>query len=131
MSPEAFIDYAAQLAVQPTAIPPQVRSITSRAYFGAYHLAARFIAQLTGEKRSKHDAHVWLMSSESVDAYEAGRLLATLNANRIRADYRLDDRVAELLDYARVNVEYARDVQRLLQNCESAAKAEILARRRS
>jgi uncharacterized protein (UPF0332 family) len=129
MSPGEFIDYAARQAVQPTAIPPQVRSVTSRAYYGAFHLAAQFIAKITGEQRRKHDAHVWLMSSRFADAFEAGRILATLNTNRIKADYRLNDNLAELLDFARVNVEYARDVQRLLLNCESASVADVLARR--
>ncbi len=129
MSPDEFIDYAARLAVQPTAIPPQVRSITSRAYYGAYHLAARFIARLTGVARGKHDAHVWLTASRFADAFEAGRLLATLNTNRIRADYRLEDPSAEHLAYARANVERARDVQRLLLRCASAPVEEVLARR--
>jgi hypothetical protein len=129
MSPDEFIDYAARLAVQPTAIPPQVRSITSRAYYGAYHLAARFIAKLTGAARGKHDAHVWLTASRFSDAFEAGRLLAILNNNRVRADYRLDDPRAEHLAYARTNVERARDVQRLLLRCEQAPAEEVLARR--
>jgi hypothetical protein len=129
MSPEEFIDYAARLAVQPTAIPPQVRSITSRAYFGAYHLAARFIRKMTGATRGKHDAHVWLLSSRFSDAFEAGKLLATLNNNRIRADYRVEDTSVELLDYARANVEYARDFQRLIGRCEVAPVDEVLARR--
>lgn len=129
MKSEEFIDYAERLVVQPTAIPPQIRSITSRAYYGAYHLAARFIANLTRVSRSKHDAHVWLTASRHPDAHEAGKLLAILNSYRIKADYHLDDNVAELPATARLNVEFARDVQRLLLCCETAPAEEILARR--
>lgn len=129
MKPGEFIDYAELLAVQPTVVPPQARSITSRAYYGAYHLAARFIASLTNLKHSKHDAHVWLLASQHPDAFEAGKLLAILNSNRIKADYRLEDARVELPASARLNVECARDVQQLLIRCESAPAQEILARR--
>jgi hypothetical protein len=129
MSPEEFIDYAARLAVQPTAIAPQVRTITSRAYYGYFHLAAEFIKKLTGISKSKHDAHIWLMASRFPDACEAGKVLAMLNGNRIKADDRLGDATVELLAFGRMNVEYARDVQRLLQKCETVAPQEIIARR--
>jgi hypothetical protein len=129
MKPDEFIDYAARLAVQPTVVPPQARTITSRAYYGAFHLAARFVANLTQISRSKHDAHVWLMASQHADAHEAGKLLAMLNSRRIKADYRLDESRPELPASARLSVEYARDVQRLLLRCASALPHEILARR--
>jgi hypothetical protein len=131
MRPEEFIDYAERLVVQPVMVPPQARSITSRAYYGAYHLAARFIAGLTSLKRGRHDAHVWLLASQHPDAHEAGKLLGILNSHRVKADYSLEHALSELPVTAKVAVELARDIQRLLQNCESAAKAEILARRRT
>ncbi|WP_254511585.1 hypothetical protein [Anatilimnocola floriformis] len=129
MKPDEFIDYAELLAVQPTVIPPQARSITSRAYYGAFHLAASFVASLTKVKHSKHDAHVWLLASRHPDAFEAGKLLAMLNNNRIKADYRLEDSRVELPAAARMNVECARDVQRLLIRCENVPVEEIVTRR--
>ena len=129
MKSEDFIDYAERLYLQPTAIPPQVRSITSRAYYGAFHLAVRVIESLTHVSRGKHDAHVWLTASRHPDAYEAGKLLGILCSYRIKADYRLEDTAAELPATARLTVEHARDVQRLILRCASAPPAEVLARR--
>lgn len=129
MKPAEFVDFATWLAVQRTTTRPLIRSITSRAYYGAFHAAAEFIENLTHQKRAKHDAHIWLIDSAFADAREAGRRLEKLNSARIKADYRLDDQEPELPAVARTCIELARDVQTLLQACSAVPPIEIISRR--
>lgn len=129
MKPFEFIDFAQHLAIQPATTPASLRSITSRAYYGAFHLAKSLIANLGAPLTVKHDAHVWLLASHSEDAHRAGRLLADLNNARIKADYQLQDSLAETVSFARRSVERAVEVRTLLQKCEGLPPTEVLARR--
>jgi uncharacterized protein (UPF0332 family) len=129
MKPFEFIDFAQHLAVQPATTPALLRSITSRAYYGAFHLAKALIANLGAPPTAKHDAHVWLLASHSEDAHQAGRLLADLNNARIKADYQLEDALAETINFARRSVERAVEVRILLQKCAALPPTEVLARR--
>jgi hypothetical protein len=131
MKPFEFIDLAQHFAVQPAATPALLRSVTSRAYYGAFHLAKELISNLQQPKTSKHDAHVWLTDSKADEAHQAGRILADLNNARIKADYHLDDRSAEAINFARRNVERAVEVRLLLQKCGGLPNASVIARRGS
>lgn len=130
MKPTEFVDFATWLALQRTSTPALLRSVISRAYYGAFHQAAEFIEGLTNQKRAKHDAHIWLIDSAFSQAHEAGRRLEKLNSARIKADYRLDDPESELPAVARTCIELARDVQALLEDC-SQAPANVVTSRRS
>ena len=129
MKPAEFLDFATWLAVQRTTTPPLLRSVISRAYYGAFHLSAEFIEGVTNQKRAKHDAHIWLIDSAFAEAHEAGRRLEKLNSARIKADYRLADAEPELPSVARTCIELARDVQALLQVCAAASRQDMIARR--
>lgn len=131
MMPFEFIDFAQWLAIQPASTPATLRSISSRAYCGAFHLTKALLRKLGQPITSKHDAHIWLVGSKSEEAHQAGRLLAELNNERIKADYDLADKLAETIHITRRNVERATELQTLLQKCETLPPAEVIARRGS
>jgi len=131
MKPPEFIDFAQQLAVQAVSTPALLRTVTSRAYYGAFHLAKEFIRSLGLPVTAKHDTHIWLMGSQQQSAHEAGKLLADLNNARINADYKLEEATPELPAFARKSVERARAVQSLLLACEGVVASQITARRTS
>src|SRR4051794_27148912 len=67
------------------------RNVIGRAYYGAFHLALAFFADLRlplpeGHKEPVH----WLIGSEEPNAKKAGRLLDDLYEARRHADYKLN-----------------------------------------
>ena len=131
MMPFEFIDFAQRLAIQPASTPATLRTVTSRAYYGSFHLAKELLVRLGQPVTGKHDAHAWLVGSKCDEAHQAGRLLAELNNESIKADYDLADRLAETINIARRNVERATDLQNLLKKCETLQPADVVARRMS
>jgi hypothetical protein len=119
MKPHEFIDFSSNLAVQPTASPPKSRTVISRAYYGAFHLACELLIRFGKKPTDRHDAHEWLQRIPCEPARSAGLKLADLLQARKRADYRLADPQTDSQITARQYVLLAREIEALLQSCEA------------
>lgn len=115
------------------------RTIISRSYYGAYHMAVAYLVSLGLPSTSNHEIPKrWLVASGDPNAKKAGRLLEDLYSARRRADYLLSDprAVSESrdLNFVKDQIEWARDVKSKLEACSvepvrSAVKAGIEAYR--
>ena len=131
MNGDDFIQFAGKLAT--SADPASLRSAVSRAYYGAFHLAGEFLVDIGRPVPRNANAHVlvarMLQSSGQPDAVRAGSLLGDLHSDRIKADYRLDDRRVETAAFARLKVEIAHAVRSALDQCRlEPARSQIQAR---
>jgi hypothetical protein len=125
----SFIDLAGKLAASTTCDEIMCRTAVSRAYYGTFHLALDFLKELQVTIPRNASAHVvaqrYLVSSGNSDAVKAGRIIADLHSDRIRADYRLDDSRFNI-DFARMRVAMAHNVRSTLDACRNdEAKAVI------
>lgn len=118
MTGAAFIQLAGELAAQAEPGEARFRTAVSRAYYGAFHLGLELLANLgvrAPRSGSKHFfVYASLQYSGDAAVREAGSLLSDLHGDRTKADYDLDDIEAGTRDFARVCVETADDVRRLL-----------------
>lgn len=120
MKPDAFFELAEWLADEKKT-PASLRSAISRAYYGAFHTAIRFldamgIALLRTD--SKHERVPDLLyHSGDVDLLLAGRTLVDLRSDRNLADYQLDDPDPEQESTARGHLQKARRVIGILNTC--------------
>jgi uncharacterized protein (UPF0332 family) len=121
-----FIEVASKLAAQATVSPALCRTIISRAYYGAFHVANEFLIHAGKRATARHDTHTWFVSSKCDEARLVGRKLADLNSWRTKADYRLNDLSTESLVNARKAVEIAREIQTLITACEAEPKQNVL-----
>lgn len=119
---EDFIRLAGKLCVVPDADEAGFRTAVSRAYYGAFHMAKTFLEELGFPVPANQNAHGFvrnqLVNCGHVIAGPAGSLLADLHQSRIRADYELHDSRFEAAEFARLNVERAYDIRRMLHECE-------------
>lgn len=114
-----FIDLAGKLLAG-SRIPSEAlcRTVTSRAYYGAFHLARQFLAGV-GIKTTDHgDAWKLLGGCGQEVAQRVASGLRTLHENRVTADYRLDLAIANDAAFARSNVERATDLMSLVAQCD-------------
>ncbi len=130
MNGNDFIQLAGRLAT--SAEPASLRSAVSRAYYGAFHLAGEFLADIGHPVARNANAHVlvarMLQSSGQPDAVRAGSLLGDLHSDRIKADYRLDDHRVETSAFARLKVESAHAIRSALDQCrQEPARSQIQA----
>ena len=128
MNGDAFISLAGKLAT--AADPAALRSAVSRAYYGAFHMAEAFLAEIDRPVPRNANAHVLvartLQRSGQPDAIRAGSLLGDLHSDRIKADYRLDDLRVETTAFARLSVETAHEIQVALAQCHlEPARSQI------
>ncbi len=129
--PVEFVEVAAKLAARPNASEAELRTAIGRAYYGAVHLAKLFIGNLGVDLQvSIHELHRYLSNAGHARARLAGDSLAHLQAQRIRADYQLDQALArhgaDPLALARLCVESAKNVELLLKECsQTPARDEI------
>jgi uncharacterized protein (UPF0332 family) len=116
-----FIDFAAKIAAT-YSDAGSCRSVISRAYYGAFHLAKSLLDRVGSRPPRNANAHVFtqhrLMNCGHATAVEAGQLLRDLYADRLNADYSLERRQVESLGYARTAVETARRIQNLIKSCD-------------
>ena len=131
MTGDDFIILAGRLAT--SADEASLRSAVSRAYYGAFHLALRFLEDIERPVPQNANAHVYvarqLQRSGQSDAYRAGSLLGDLHTERIKADYRLDNPRIGTTAFARLCVERASVIQTALTKCRAEpARSEIKAR---
>lgn len=125
-----FIRLAGKLCVLAGGDESSFRTTISRAYYGVFHLAKRFLEELGFSIVANENAHGFLrkhlLNCGHPIALGAGRILVDLHKNRIRADYDLEDQRLESADFARRNVENAHDFERMLTTCrEEPARSEI------
>ena len=131
MTGDNFIILAGKLAT--SADDASLCSAVSRAYYGAFHLALRFLDDIGWPVPKNAKAHVYaarqLQRSGQTDAYRAGSLLGDLHTDRIKADYRLDNPRIGTPAFARLCVERATEIQAALLRCRiEPARSEIQAR---
>jgi uncharacterized protein (UPF0332 family) len=116
-----FIATASRWAANPAASEAAFRSAVSRAYYGAFHLGMDLLNLLGLDIPKGANCHglvrTFLLESGHAQAVEAGRLLKDLHADRIKADYRLDNRDAATHAAALLAVETATDTMSLIGTC--------------
>lgn len=128
MNPAEFIRLAEKLSVQQAAVPAVLRTATSRAYYGAFHLTRQYFISLGFQPGASHDLPRWLSNCPHELGTKLGNFLSELQTQRIKADYRLVEPQFESPRFAQLAVERAIDVERLLGECQSAeARVEIAA----
>jgi uncharacterized protein (UPF0332 family) len=119
MNPAAFIEFAESVA-NDRRDAAACRSVISRAYYGAFHLAVGLLSELglSVEHNHGHLRHDFLNSSNS-KAHYIGQTLEELGAIRVEADYRL--------------LKARTDDPKLAQDCIASAKkiGEVIQQLRS
>ena len=131
MTGDDFIILAGKLATN--ADEASLRSAVSRAYYGAFHLALHYLDDIERPAPQNANAHVYvarqLQKSGHLDAFRAGSLLGDLHTERIKADYRLDNKRIGTTAFARLCVERATEIQSALTKCRAEpARSEIQSR---
>ncbi|WP_254513215.1 HEPN domain-containing protein [Anatilimnocola floriformis] len=119
MNPTEFTAFAEKLAAQAATTPASTRSATSRAYYGAFHLVRAYLQGIGFHPGAQHNLQLWFVDCAEPTAQEIGRLLGDLQANRIKADYRLELLLPELPDFARRSVELARRIESFISACSA------------
>jgi hypothetical protein len=131
MNPGEFITLAGGLVSRG---PAGARSATSRAYYGAYHLAASLLDDFQcscPRVGRNHDLLPKLLASASHgDAKRAAGLLDDLHGERVRADYHMQRTDSEDQNVAKMSVETAAKIQSLLNSfradCSTPSVAQDL-----
>jgi uncharacterized protein (UPF0332 family) len=121
MDASAFVSLAGRLAATANADEAVYRTAVSRAYYGAFHLAMSFLADLGFSAPRTANVHVFvqhhLNGSGQPAACTAASLLSDLHAARNRADYQLSHRTAGTQAIAKLCVETAHEIQTALREC--------------
>ena len=131
MTGDQFIDVAGKIAAT-YSDPASCRTAISRAYYGGFHLAKVFLDEMGVRPPKNANAHVFirqrLFNCGHKDAETVGALLWDLYADRLKADYDLDNANVEAVAYARTCVETARELESPLASCQpDASRARIKA----
>jgi uncharacterized protein (UPF0332 family) len=127
-----FILLAGKLAASANAHEAVCRTAVSRSYYGAFHLAAAFLAELGFFAPRTANVHVFvqhhLTGSGQPSACTAASLLSDLHAARNRADYQLSNPKAGTHAVAKWCVELAHEIRTALLQCaQSPAKEHVRA----
>jgi len=118
-----LIALAGNLAVNPASGSPEARfrSAISRAYYGAFHIAAAFLADCekgVPENSTGHElAYRRLFNTQIPAVVEAARNLNDLRRERIQADYKLRYAGLDSQQNAKDKVQMAELVRTRLQEC--------------
>jgi hypothetical protein len=130
MDPRDFLDLARLLANE-TPKAANLRTATSRAYYSAHHVGAEILKRMGCTISTGPSGHgdVWkrLQQSGDEELTVAGSQLADLYTNRIKADYRLEDRRAENQINVRGHIELAKKiVEAIEQSCSGSKRQDII-----
>ena len=110
MTGHAFLAFAKRIAAS-SSDEAELRSATSRAYYGALHVAEQFLQDLGCLKPSGANHHSFIKKHLSrcghTEIDEAATLLGDLSIERTAADYRLKQANAGTKNFAKSNVEMA------------------------
>jgi uncharacterized protein (UPF0332 family) len=123
MDGKDFIALGGKLAAAPTAGEAAYRTAISRAYYGAFHVARSLLVELGFAPVGNANVHAfvqhYLNGSRHPDARRAATLLSHLQAERNRADYRLDDPQAGSQRDAMLLIERAHLAVSALERCSA------------
>jgi uncharacterized protein (UPF0332 family) len=116
-----FIDLASKMALAANTNAAGYRTVVSRAYYGAFHLARRMLSDMGFHCRVRDNEHLFVQrhfaNCREPEAQEAGRLLGHLHENRKEADYDLHKAQAETQRFALLCVKRADRVRDHLNRC--------------
>jgi uncharacterized protein (UPF0332 family) len=122
MKASEFIEFASKLAAGDDTSASSLRSSSSRAYYGAFHVAKQFLRSLdeTFRCRNRNNEHQFvqhhLIYCDVPHVSELGRLLSNLHEKRKDADYHLDQLECESNEYAQYCVNVAVKIRDELNN---------------
>ena len=121
MNPTEFFDLAKQLSKFGNA---GVRSAVSRGYYAAFHLASSILQDnnVKPKGRSHGDITRVLSQADLQVAFDAQSLLGDLQAERVKADYRIHDENYETSAFANDNLELTRTIIELLEQLQDECK---------
>lgn len=136
MNPSEFIVLAGKLAVRTKDDAAMCRTVTGRAYYGAFNIARDLLRSINVVVPNGGQAHGYIKNQLSgckhLSAKQAGDLLGDLHSDRLRADYDLHLAGPETERTAKQSVEMAHQIQSFLEDCaveptKSTVKDEIKA----
>ncbi|HUE72603.1 MAG TPA: hypothetical protein VMP01_17085 [Pirellulaceae bacterium] len=106
---------------------PLLRTVISRAYYGAFHICSAYFRELGLPIPSDH-GEVWKRLSQSGHpiAVLVGRRVQSLHRARVAADYRLDAKDPARSGFAKAQIELAVEVQSLLYQCREKDAASAI-----
>ena len=123
-----FISLAGKLTAAANAGEATYRTAVSRAYYGAFHVALSFLAELGFSAPRTANVHAFvqhhLNASEQPAARTAASLLSDLHAARNRADYQLGNPAVESQSFAKLCVETAHAVRSAVSECRQPPTRE-------
>ena len=104
------------------------RSAISRAYYGAFHIACDILLELNARVPRGGKSHnlvpQYIHSANHALGTLAAKMLLDLHTERIRADYDMSSESVERPELARLRVESALEVQRLLEQFRQDCRAD-------
>jgi uncharacterized protein (UPF0332 family) len=125
-----FIALAGKLAASPAAAEATYRTAISRAYYGAFHIARSLLVELGFAPVGNANVHgfvqQYLQGSKNPHALRAASLLSHLQAERNRADYRLEDNRFSSQRDAMLLVERAHLAVAALERCRAPDARESI-----
>lgn len=117
MTGEDFITLAGKMAAGRGG-EAAYRTATSRAYYGAFHIARELLLELKFDPGRDHAMIQRALYRTGNDAAKAASaLLSDLQSDRIKADYKLQNEKAGSAEFASLNVESAHSVLSELNRC--------------
>ena len=129
MTGNDFIAVAGKIAAT-YSDPASCRTAISRAYYGAFHLAKTFLAEIAFEPPRNANTHVFiqhrLAGSGQPEAVKVASLLGDLHEDRLHADYNLDNKQIETVARARASVERAMRIQTALVECSNTESKAVV-----
>jgi hypothetical protein len=130
MDPREFQELAESLANGVS--PAEMRTAISRAYYSVYNVGLEMLKgmgfQISEGPSGHKDVEHWLSNCGNITVQKVGSQLAELRSRRIQADYRLDKREVEAPKTARVLVQQASRMIKVLDECGAGPEREDLIR---
>lgn len=122
--------YQLAVALGSGSSPAELRSATSRAYYGAFHMACAMLRDagiVLPKDAACHEKDPQILgNSGDPEVIAAASKLGSLRTNRNDADYRLDKRSPERSQTVQLHLRVAGDIIECLRQCSSdGAKAGI------
>ena len=129
MKPEEFISFANRMAAMlgGKADGAIIRSVVSRSYYGAFHMALDVLKELGCAPRDDNHGQVRriFQYSGNDDAVAAANTLRDMHGDRIEADYKLTNVKIETCRFAQLAIESASEfssrLNALQQTCSDSA----------
>lgn len=129
MTGDDFIAVAAKIAAT-YSDPASCRTAVSRAYYGAFHLAKSFLADIGIKPPRNANTHVFiqhhLAGSGHTTAGSIASLLGDLHEGRLHADYDLNYKQIESVLQARASVERATRIQVAVNECRTSQAQAVI-----